>query len=244
MKPKISVICVYNNEEQLNTQLRASLNIQNVEYETVFIDNRENQFSSCAKALNYGASKAHGDILVFSHQDITLKTKEGLREFAEAIEKSETGTIVGTQGVVDRSPTYYQNLTAGNVFCSKLEKKFEKKLYPVSTVDEGFFGMKKETWGGHQFDELTCSNWHLYAVEACLYARSEMKEVYVFPIELHHYSWGNISDSYMKELKLLCKKYRSTHKYIWTTCYKVQTNALYINSLVLVWKLKRRLLGK
>ena len=50
-----SVICVYNNEEMLNEILLSSLKNQNFEYELILVDNTKKQFSSAAKALNFGA---------------------------------------------------------------------------------------------------------------------------------------------------------------------------------------------
>ena len=69
---KISLITVYNNKPLLDEML-ASANLQkNVDIDYVMIDNRNNTFSSAASALNYGTSKAQGEVLVFLHQDIEL----------------------------------------------------------------------------------------------------------------------------------------------------------------------------
>lgn len=243
----ISVICVYNNEEQLNDQLKASLAEQDIEHELIAINNANGTFHSAAAALNYGARKATGDILIFSHQDIFLKTADGLRTIADAISQCEKGTIIGTQGVREPSKRYYENLTAGQEFASALIEQYPMELYEVSCVDEGMFGMKRITWKEHPFDEVLCDNWHLYAVEACLWARKNKHSVYVFPVELHHFSRGKISLGYMQNLKRLCKVYRKDFRYIWTTCYKVRTNALYINALVALWclnRLRKRLMKK
>lgn len=240
----VSVICVFNNEKQFENQLGSSLKCQNVEIELIKIDNRGKKYQSAAAALNYGANKAKGDILIFSHQDIYLKTKSEIKELAEAINKCEVGSVVGTQGVLEKNKDYYSNLTAGEQLNTRLNNMFEKKLYKVSCIDEGLFGMKKETWREHQFDEKICDNWHLYAVEQCLFARSHGTNVYVYPSQIHHFSKGRISLGYMQNLRELCKKYRSSFKYIWTTCYKVRTNPIYINGLVAVWCLNRLIRGK
>lgn len=235
----ISVICVYNNEEQLKTQLECSLEFQNANMEFIKIDNRCGKFESAAKALNYGANLAKGDVLIFSHQDIYLKTENEIEELAEVIYHCEVGTIVGTQGVMEKSRKYYSNLTAGEEYDCNLNYEFEKKLYEVACIDEGLFGMKKATWEGHHFDESICNNWHLYAVEQCLYARSHSGKVYVYPLQIHHFSKGRISLGYMQNMRELCKKYRKSFRYIWTTCYKVRTSSLYINTLITAWCLNR-----
>ncbi len=235
----ISVICVYNNEEQLKTQLEYSLKFQTVELEFIRLDNRDGKYESAAKALNLGARIAKGDILIFSHQDIYLKTENEIEELARVIDQSLVGTIIGTQGVVENSKKYYSCLTAGDVYNGDLNFDFKKRLYEVACIDEGLFGMKKSTWEAHHFDELICNNWHLYAVEQCLYARSHSGKVYVYPSQIHHFSKGRISLEYMKNMRELCRKYRNSFKYIWTTCYKVRTSNLYINGLITIWYLNR-----
>ena len=41
---RVSVICVYNNSEQLHSRLEASLTLQDLEFEPVFLDNAEGRF--------------------------------------------------------------------------------------------------------------------------------------------------------------------------------------------------------
>lgn len=236
---KISVICVYNDKTMFENQLLQSLKMQDIKYELIGLDNSIGKFKSAAAALNYGAGIAQGNILIFSHQDIYLKTNDALKIFARQLERCNAGTIIGTQGVIEKSKIYYSNLTAGSSFNSLLIHDFENILYDVSCVDEGFFGMTRETFFMHPFNEVLCDNWHLYCVEMCLYMRKNGGNVYVCPIQLHHYSYGTISLSYMKGLKALCNEYREDFKYIWTTCYKVKTNRLYINLLILLWCLNR-----
>ena len=71
----ISVICVYNDKQRMNEQLKKTLSDQACTYDFVPVNNVNNQFKSAAEALNFGALKAKGDILVFAHQDIIFKTK-------------------------------------------------------------------------------------------------------------------------------------------------------------------------
>lgn len=242
-KSEISIICVYNRKEQFHEQLYASLLNQDIEYELIAIDNTENQFKSASQALNFGCTKANGDILIFSHQDIYLKRNDEIRRFAQAIENLEIGSIVGTQGVKEVSKKYYSNITAGEIFDKCCSEEYNEELYEVSCVDEGFFGMKKKTWANLMFNEELCDNWHLYCVEMCLHTRKNHGKVYVYPSQLHHFSMGTISLGYMRNLKKLCSVYKSDFKYIWTTCYKVRTSSWYINGLVFLWCLNRRIRG-
>lgn len=240
---EVSVICVYNDEDALNSELVESLKNQGCEHELVLIDNRAGKFTCAADALNYGAAHAKGNILIFSHQDIYFKTSNELKRLADVISEVDIGDIVGTQGVIDKNYTYYSNLTAGKVFDSNLNNTYHDQKICVSCIDEGLFGMKRETWEKHHFDSLICNNWHLYAVEVCLHARKNKHKIWVAPIQIHHFSYGSISLSYMENLKKLCQRYRADFKYIWTTCYKVKTKSLYINSLVNLWVLNRKMKG-
>lgn len=240
----VSVICVYSDINKYNNQLLKSLSIQNADYELVAIDNTKNSFISAASALNEGVRRSKGNVLVFSHQDIYLKTSYELSKFAEAICSAGNGAVVGTQGVLDKSKIYYSNITAGDELDAGMIHDYEDKLYQVSTVDEGFFGMLRSTWEQHPFDNELCDNWHLYCVESCLYNRAHGGKVYVYPIQLHHFSMGRISVGYMYNLRRLCKVYRSSFRYIWTTCYKVSTNPIYINMLVWIWVLNRKVKGR
>jgi len=244
----ISVICVYNNEKQVKEQLLHSLKNQTVKHEMISIDNTSNRFRSAAVALNYGVGIATGDLLIFAHQDIYLKTNFELEIFAECIASLEEGTIVGTQGAVYPSRNHISNLTSGEVIDKSLVYTYQDALYEVDCVDEGFFGLKRETWNHHKFNEVICDNWHLYCVEMCMNAHRNNNKVYVSPIQLHHFSKGTISIEYMKGMKMLCKNYRKNSKYIWTTCYKVYTNAFYIQVLFYAWcanrMIRRKTLGK
>jgi len=162
----------------------------------------------------------------------------------EIIMKFPVGTIVGTQGVREKSRIYYENLTAGSEYNSALSDRYPLEPIEVSCVDEGLFGMRRETWENHPFDEKICRSWHLYAVEACLFARQQGSKVIVFPIQIHHFSRGKINISYMSELRKLCEHYRKSFRCIWTTCYKVKTNRLYMDVLILLWVSKRLITGR
>ena len=239
----ISVICVYNNKKQYEEQLVASLANQDCEYELIGIDNTDNKFSSAAGALNYGVNQSKGDVLIFSHQDIYIKGFSELNRFSEMVAGLPVGNIVGTQGAKYPSKNHISNITSGEKYISDNVCDFTEELYEVDCVDEGFFGIKRETWNKHRFDEKLCDDWHLYSVELCLNAKNNGYKVYVCPINLHHFSKGKITISYMKGMKRLCAKYRRMN-YIWTTCYKVYTNRVYINILVLIWSVNRIVRGR
>lgn len=238
--PQIAVICIYNNETQFKEQLVASLDRQDVEFDLICIDNSNQRFASASKALNYAAKQVNADVLIFTHQDITIKEQSGLREFANAVWLGKSGNIYGSSGAREIEKNNIGTYTSGLVYDDSIIKK-PSTVEKVSCLDESFFGMKKETYDMYEFNELLCDDWHLYCVEMCLRARQRGNDVFMVPIQLHHFSKGRVSWNYMKCLKRVAKAYKSDFKYIWTTVYKVRTNDIYMSILTTIWYLNRKI---
>lgn len=240
---RATIICVFNDSDKLKSQLLTSISkIRDIEL--VLINNEDNKFKSAAAALNIGADQAKSDILIFSHQDIFIKDPNELESFILRIESGEIGDIYGAQGAKETDKYNISNITAGAELNMEYIHMIEEPI-SVSCVDEGFFGMRRETFNVlGKFNEELCDNWHLYAVELSLHARKKGFRVFVDPIQLHHFSYGRISISYMKGLIKLCDAYRNSNKYVWTTCYKVRTNYLSIRILYFVWCIHRKVIGK
>lgn len=230
---KVSVICVFNNPEQLSKQLINSLNRQDVKFEIIKVDGRCNRYKSAAQALNYGASVAKGDVLIFSHQDIVIEEADGLKRIANFIHEKPIGSVIGVAGAIEGNRRNKGNYISGNDTPERI-----KNPVTASTVDECFFGMRRDTYELHHFDEFLCDDWHLYAVEQCLYHRKDSK-IYIYPIKVHHYSPGKISLKYMDGLIKLADHYHGNYKYIWTTCYKIKSNPLTCRLLRNAWLINR-----
>lgn len=240
----ISIICIYNDEKSLNSQLIKSLNKFEVnDYGLILLDSRKHGFTCSAEGLNYGAKKASGDVLIFAHQDIFIKKEKEFYEFCNFIKHSRVGTIVGAAGAIETSHENYTNYTTGPELDISEEDKVTG-IQLVSCVDESFFGMKRETFEKHHFDENLCDDWHLYAVEISLFARKNGAEVFVYPIQIHHYSNGKISVGYMKGLLRIADHYRKSFKYIWTCCYKIRSSWVYTRGLYAIWYMHRFMAGK
>lgn len=237
---KLSIICIYNNRKQLDECFLKSLKFQKMRYELILVDGSNGNFKSCAQALNHAASLAKGEILIFSHQDIYLKNDNSLLEITKFIESKPSGTVVGVAGAREGRYKNIGNYTSGLNIVFDSKKCFDKEI-EVSCIDECFFGMKNSTYIQHYFDEQLCDNWHLYAVEQCLYHRSKGDKIYVFPLEVHHLSSGKINLKYMDGLIALANSYEGKIKYIWTTCYKVRCSVKICKTLRFLWLLNRRL---
>ena len=217
----ISVVCVWNNEEQYKNMLVHSLNIQDCDYELISIDNRNHTFTSCAVALNYGADHSTGEILVFVHQDISFEKKSSLKEFGLFIE-SHSDMIIGAFGA---------------------KQKVYSEEYLCDTVDECCFGMTREIFDQLRFNENVCDGWHLYAVEMCLRAKELTKFVGVCNPGIRHFSGGNVDLNYMKKFKQLLIMYKH-QGYICTTCKKMPCNLVYYYIYFFAWRVKKIIYGE
>lgn len=212
----ISIICVFNNREILNNYLLKSLKNQKVEYELILIDNTREKFESAAKALNYGARKAKGDNIMCIHQDVDLCSNTWLEEIEKVLKKLPNFGIAGVAGVKDVKGVI-TNINHGKT--PRLAGNIQiKKPIKVQTIDECLMIIPKSVFDILQFDEKTCDNWHLYAVDYCLSVKEKLSlDVYVIPMYLYHSSSGVITPGYYQTLNKLLKKHKDSFRWIYTT---------------------------
>lgn len=225
---KVSIICCYNSSEKLK-YLTDSLAQQDMEYESVMVDNCSGRFRSAAAALNYGASQAGGDLLFFVHQDICFKTADSLRKLAEKAEKTGKYDISGCAGAILENG---RKKTITNMTYSASEKHypnvFDTEYVEVESLDECLFIMWKDAWEEHHFDEVVCDHWHFYAVEQCLYFRLKGGKIYVFDAQINHLSeTGTLDKTYFRALLRLLKHYRNDYTYVVSTTGYWKTKGYY-----------------
>lgn len=223
----VSLIAVYNNPKLLN-QLIASVERQNgVALDYVFIDNTNGQFSSAAKALNYGASKANGEILVFLHQDIEFLSDDALLDIYR-FGYSNPNTVFGAAGVkakITDTGEFFSSMYAGE---NKTQYKCCTTPTECYTLDECLIACHRSCMKKLSFDEDVCDGWHLYGADLCLQAGLEPgMSVMVIPMEyVWHKSNGNADRSYMQTQNKLAGKYRGKYRIINTTNGFQYTNPL------------------
>ncbi len=234
----LSIICVYNNEAILQELLLDGLKTQNnQDYELILLDNRNNTYPSAAAALNAGAQKATTDNLVFTHQDIHFDSPDIIDELLTFF-SSNLG-VFGSSGVKKFKAKMISNVFTGShdpkLFANKLCLRISSPV-PVETLDECFFCMRREVYdllGG--FDEVTCDNWHMYAVEISLNAKRNNIPVYAVPLTILHKSGGVISKAYINNLHAVSRKY---HKF-WMAapCYHFIAWKPFMWCLWLYWQI-------
>jgi hypothetical protein len=242
----ISVICVYNSERILRNCLLNSLSAQKTDFELICVDNTENQFKSAAEALNWGGARARGRFLMFAHQDINLVSDSWFDGTEELLDSLQDLGIAGVAGVSERGATFKERcrttINQGplqrhrNVITHGPQKKQWgnpiRLPEPVQTLDECLVIIPKSVFNVLQFDDVTCSDWHLYAVDYCLSIKTRGFGVYVLPKFLHHQSTGvpdksslqvltslgEYSEEYYLALERMIKKHKNQYKWIHTSC--------------------------
>lgn len=205
----MSIICVYNNQEILDKYLINSLKKQeNQDYELILVDNTKNKFSSASSALNYGAKQAHGEYLIFAHQDINLSDPYWIDKTQKTIKKLKKPGIIGVAGKTHDSlvrSNIKQGINPTDVTPYKL-----KKPEHASTLDECLFIIPKDVYDKHPLSEKRCPDWHLYAVDYVYYIKEEGYNAYIIPTMLEHRSKGaSMSEGYYTTLPNLMKKYHN-----------------------------------
>lgn len=213
-KPKISVICCYNDPELYQNMLQKSLACQNIKCEMIGLDNTRHLFKNAADALNYGAQLANGDILVFAHQDIEL-LEENVVFFIEKAIKEHPQTIIGCAGANPHG--IFSCITHGK-FHAAVGTPIQDFRY-VQTIDEMLICIRKRDFDKVRFDRHTCLGWHLYGVDLCLSSQNIGIHTAVLPLAIYHLSAGKITKEFYKTLIRILKKHKKTHTYLYTTTF-------------------------
>ena len=202
----ISIICAYNNESILKTFLIESLkNQKNTQYELILVNSKESHFNSASEALNYGAQKAKGTLLVFCHQDISFLSDNVLEQIQNFDDKFEYG-IAGVAGV-----NFDSNIVLSSIVQGENKQNAGTPIdfvQSVATVDECLFFVKR-----NHFLEFTNlgKTWHLYSVEYSLRCIEEKEKVLLLPISsVWHLSPGwSLDSTYFATLNKIRKLHRN-----------------------------------
>jgi len=206
----ISVVCVYNNKEILEEFLLKSLKRQSVEYELFLMDNRKGKFKSAAEALNKGAKETKSKYIMFVHQDVDLSSNTYLEDTEKMLDSIPNLGIAGVAGKIKYGEGMVTTIEDG-IPPQKIPSFIFKTPVKVQTLDECLFIIPKSVFNILQFDEETCDDWHLYAVDYSLTVKDRGFDVYVISNPLYHrspgFSYSKMYDSTLKKvLKKHCKE--------------------------------------
>ncbi len=228
---KASIIICYTNKALISKTIEY-LDSQDVrkDFEIIAIDNSENKFSSAAKALNYGASIAKGEILIFMHQDVFFEHSNDVSNLIGYFDKLDDLALLGVAGINGKDLMVYSNITETYDHINKYKNITEP--IEVETIDECVIAIRKKFFDRIKFDEITCDNWHFYGVDLSYQVRLNNGKVYSVPVPVCHLSQGNTNLSFYKNLKKLGKKYHNVLPNINSTCIQTKNNRLILNYYV------------
>jgi GT2 family glycosyltransferase len=230
----ISVVCAYNNAGILKDWLLESLKAQTVEHELILIDTVEHGFQSAAQALNSGGNQARGKYIMFVHQDVRLISNSWLKDAEEMLDTLPNLGIAGVVGSVEEGRTVsdrMRNVIRHGDDSDQIGNSISSPER-VQTLDELLCIIPREVFQRYQFDEDTCSNWHLYGVDYCLTMLTLGKGVYVIPFFVIHKSTGaadrrfhalsflfhfGLSSGFFQTLEKVLRKHQKKFVWIYTT---------------------------
>jgi len=227
----VSVICVYNNLDVLKNCLLVGLEKQSIDFEFIGVDNRSNTFKCAAQALNFGFKKSSGKYLVFVHQDLLL-LEDNFLERVINIFQEFGDNVLGIAGNKFGDPKVYSNIEHSE-HGRKVGYYHVKDPVTVDTLDEVLFAIPSDIFRLVMFDERTCFDWHLYAVDLCLNLKMFNVPSIVISCNAFHLSNGKLNRKFFDTLKLLIAKHRSKFKQITTTCVNIHTNDCSMNFFII-----------
>jgi hypothetical protein len=225
----ISIVCIYNNKEILQSYLLEGLKTQTSAYDLILIDNTAQQFKSAAEGLNHGGRRAKGDYIMFVHQDVVLES-DSLRRIQMILDALPDLGIAGAAGCIENVNGVVSNMShgtppvpVGNIAVTAPTR--------VQTLDECLIVVPKNAFSKSKFDEKTCDGWHLYAVDYSLSVKAYGLDAYVVPMTIYHKSSGlrptfflsflspgPVQRDYYNILSKVLSKHRHQYRLVFTTC--------------------------
>ena len=223
----ISLICVYNNQKQMEEMVESTKN-QDMAIEYIMIDNTKKAFPSAAQAITYGVQKAKNNVVVFLHQDIEFLSENVLNDIFTYLTQNPN-SLVGAAGVKKNFGILNQKKVYSNIFHEASKERVTstpllQEPMAVFTLDECLIATTKEALQKISFDTKVCDGWHLYGADLCMQAQLKSMAVMVLPMSLWHKSAGKIDSSYFDCMKILSKKYEKNFKVINTCCTAYPTH--------------------
>lgn len=231
MRQPVSIICVFNNAAVLQDCLTASVEAGMAEApktEYIPVDNTAGQFPSAGAALNYGASLAGHEVVVFVHQDVYLHSLAALEEAAGVLHRDRSLGLVGAIGVTPDGRLL--GLIRDRVI---FLGESSNGLSDVDSLDEVLFMARRQQIILHPLADDRDLSWHAYAVEYGVRLRFLGFRVAAADIPLTHNSLTINLDRLAEAHAWIAKTYPAQMP-VETTCGRVQ-EAARIRTVPLLW---------
>ena len=156
---------------------------------------------------------------MFVHQDFDLESDDWLLECERLCRETENLGAAGAAGrgegseiisnIKDRWPTP-----------KRVSRCDVESMTKVQTLDECLIVVPQKVFERFQFDESTCDNWHLYAVDLSLTLLENGLGIFVLPLPGYHRSNNQSlrSGDYFETLKRVLNKHKASFARVHTTC--------------------------
>lgn len=161
----VSIVCVFNDEAQLASCLRRSIETGHdtaPSTELIAVDNRDGRFANASAALNHGARLARHEVIAFAHQDVYLHSLPTLEEVAAALLARPAIGLVGAVGVMADGAV--AGVVRDRVVMIGTRSQWDTD---VASVDEVIFLLRRSDVLSSPLLEDPRLGWHAYAVEYC-----------------------------------------------------------------------------
>lgn len=212
--PSVSIVTVFNKPDVVERCLLATLRRQaGASFEWIGVDNTAHAYPGAAEALNAGARRARGEILLFTHQDVSLYGEAwiaGLERWMRSLADVGVAGVVGPRASDGMMVGYLKDrkAVAGHPLAAPAE---------VQTLDECVLAMRRATWERHPFDE-SIGGWHVYGVDACLRTRAAGLRSYALPLFIHHDSAAVNLAGLAEAHERVYRDHGARERTIYTTC--------------------------
>lgn len=219
----ISIIICSRRKNVLDNFLSSIERTIGAPYELVVIDNTENRYNIFS-AYNYGVGQAKGDILLFAHEDLVMRSEGWGADLEKYMaEDPEIGMIgvVGTQCVA-KAPRGWNTwgMQGENVrpmcrivqnvgdpkysfegekcFCMTYHNPEGVAITQAMGVDGLMFAIRRKLFddGMVRFDEETYGGFHCYDIDMSMQVAQCKKVMVLLDIELKHLSNGSYNRDY------------------------------------------------
>lgn len=182
----VSLVCVSNNAQVLDTCLRASVEAGRAlapHTEFIVVENSAGDFATAGAALNHGACSARNPVIAFVHQDVYLHDLTALEAAAGSLLDTPELGMLGAVGI-DRSDRIIGRIR------DRILQLGEPAAAPrdVEAMDEVLFLLRRDDVLADPLAEDARLGWHAYAVEYSARVRSRGLRAAVVDIPLTHNS--------------------------------------------------------
>lgn len=213
-------IIVCSRKSSLSNTLQVNIkNTVGETFEIICIANTDNRLS-IFEAYNQGVEQAHGEILVFMHDDVVFQTQDWGQIITKCLEDNQTA-IAGVLGGQLIDETSYSWTSSGFYSGQVVQVSHGTKTKynhngsnmgnEVVALDGMFLAMRKELFEKQilKWDTVTYDGFHFYDLDICMQAVSQGYKVQVVPIMIEHHSLGAFNLSFYDSCKAFHQKWDS-----------------------------------